>query len=157
MSENRENQFIDEAVQNKIIRGINSLTTKLILANEHLTMEDYAAIERAKEIIKNYVLTSAEIEQYRAWAKEKDKRVKKKPCKACEREWVKPSLEYNGSVTVLTTHFRPSAKTITVEANPLRSNYCQQVYYIRYCPWCGRKLDRDKSRLRLVRQVYDEM
>lgn len=141
MSENCENQFIDEAIQNKIVRAINNLTVKLLLVNEHLSMEDYAAIERAKEIIKNYVLTGAEIEQYRAWAKEKDKRVKKKPCKVCEREWVEQSLEDNGSVTVLTTHFRPSAKTITVEANPIRSMYCQQVYHIRYCPWCGRKLD----------------
>ena len=77
MSENCENQFIDEAIQNKIVRAINNLTVKLLLVNEHLSMEDYAAIERAKEIIKNYVLTGAEIEQYRAWAKEKDKRVKR--------------------------------------------------------------------------------
>lgn len=141
MSENCENQFIDEAIQNKIIRGIDSLTAKLILANEHLTMEDYAAIERAKEIIKNYVLTGAEIEQYRAWAKEKDKRVKKKPCKVCEREWMEWSFEDNGRIMALTTHFRPSAKTIAVETSPIRSNYCKQVYHIRYCPWCGRKLD----------------
>ena len=141
MSENRENQFIDEAIQNKIIRGIDSLTAKLILANEHLTMEDYAAIERAKEIINNYVLTGAEIEQYRAWAKEKNKRAEKKPCKVCEREWVERSLEDNGRVTALTTHFRPSAKTITVEANPIRSISYLQEYHIRYCPWCGRKLD----------------
>lgn len=141
MSENRENQFIDEAIQNKIVRGIDSLAAKLILANEHLTMEDYAAIERAKEIINNYVLTGAEIEQYRAWAKEKNKRAEKKPCKVCEREWVERSLEDNGRVTALTTHFRPSAKTITVEANPIRSISYLQEYHIRYCPWCGRKLD----------------
>ena len=141
MSENRENQFIDEAIQNKIVRGIDSLAAKLILANEHLTMEDYAAIERAKEIINNYVLTGAEIEQYRAWAKEKNKRAEKKPCKVCEREWVERSLEDNGRVTALTTHFRPSAKTITVEANHIRSISYLQEYHIRYCPWCGRKLD----------------
>lgn len=66
----------------------------------------------------------------------------KKPCENCEKGWV--NREEQGDLW-LEECFVPEKACMTIKAknSDLRkySDIIVQNYHIRYCPWCGRKLD----------------
>ena len=135
-----ENKFIDEAVKNSIIRGLNSVTCKYQQMDKHLTSDEYLAFERAKEIIKDYAFSGAELQQYKAWRDAKNKTVCKKQCPNCAGVWKEESIDVTEKLTVQVV-FYPKARKLVVEAQALRYRlFDRQEYPINYCPWCGRKL-----------------
>lgn len=135
-----ENKFIDEAVKNSIIRGLNSVLCKYRQMDKHLTPDEYVAFERAKEIIKDYAFSGAELQQYKAWKDAKSKTVRKKPCQNCASLWKEESIDITEKLTVQVV-FYPQARKLIVEAQaPRHGLFNRQEYPINYCPWCGRKL-----------------
>lgn len=135
-----ENKFIDEAVKNSIILGLNNVLCKYHRLDQHLTPDEYAAFERAKEIVKDYAFSGAELEQYKAWRDAKSKTVRKKPCPNCAGVWKEESIDVTEKLTVQVV-FYPEARKLVVEAQALRYGlFDRQEYPINYCPWCGRKL-----------------
>lgn len=67
-----------------------------------------------------------------------------KPCKYCEKEWV--SREEQGDLWQ-EVYFNPEKAYMTIKAknDDLRkyNELVIQIYYINYCPWCGRKLEKE--------------
>lgn len=66
----------------------------------------------------------------------------KKQCEKCEKGWV--NREVQGELW-LEVCFVPEKACMTIKAknSDLRKNsdFIVQNYHMRYCPWCGRKLD----------------
>lgn len=136
-----ENKFIDEVVKNSIIRGLNSVTCKYQQMDKHLTSDEYLAFERAKEIIKDYAFSGAELQQYKAWKDAKTKTIRKKPCQNCASLWKEESVDVTKKLRVQVV-FYPEARKLVIDTQALRYGlFDRQEYPINYCPWCGRKLD----------------